>query len=310
MGDEILLHADRLCRSFHGKEIVKNVSFSLSRGEVLGLLGPNGAGKTTTMKMLSGILAPNSGTVTYCGTDLHRGRTETKRHIGYLPEEAPLYLDLTVDEFLRYCASIRLIDKAAVSAAVDEAKKRCDLSEVGSRLIGNLSKGYKQRIGIAQAIIHKPAVVILDEPTNGLDPNQIRDVRNLLRELAASSLAIIISTHVLSEVNALCNRVAIMHHGMIAYDERVVDQQQYLTVGFSAPPVEELLSLSSDIISVYPHSPARFTLATNNAQAVAKLLVEKSAQENMGLMEITPGHTALEQLFFDITCNDTLTDNV
>src|SRR5262249_26699957 len=176
------ISAQGLIRSFGAHVAVNDVTLELKRGEVLGLLGPNGAGKTTTMQMLTGNLAPSRGTVRVCGIDLQDDPVEAKGHVGYLPEVPPLYRELTVQEYLVLAAKLHRVPRARRTDAVAAAKQRCGLADVGSKLIGALSKGYQQRVGIAQAIVHAPDVVILDEPTVGLDPNQIREIRSLIRE--------------------------------------------------------------------------------------------------------------------------------
>ena len=213
---EITLSARKLTRRFGNQKIIHNVSLTLRRGEVLGLLGHNGAGKSTTMQMLSGCLLPDSGEIDICGTDLLRQPILAKRHLGYLPEMPPLYRELRVDDYLTFAARLRGIENAKVAAALAQAKQRCGLAAVGGKIIATLSKGYQQRVGIAQAIVHNPAVIVLDEPTVGLDPAQIRDIRALIRELGDRS-SVIISTHLLGEVKSLCDRVEIMQHGRLIY---------------------------------------------------------------------------------------------
>lgn len=304
MSEEILLEANELSRSFNGKKIIDGVSISLRAGEVLGLLGPNGAGKTTTLKMIAGVLAPDSGNVIVCGEDMIDKSFRAKKHIGYLPEEAPLYSDLTVDEYLDYCAGLRQVVPADRDSAVQSAKHLCDLGDVGKRLVSNLSKGYKQRIGLAQAIIHKPSLLILDEPTNGLDPNQIRDVRSLVRSLAASSQALIISTHVLSEVQALCDRVVILHHGQVAYDERLSDQNKFLHVCFATTPENTFFDQLTGVIDATTSGQNNFLLSVTDHEAAAAALVQRCASTNTVMLEMSTRQNQLEQLFFDITCND------
>ena len=216
------ISARGLTRRFGAQTAVKRVDLELNRGEVLGFLGPNGAGKTTTMQMLTGNLAPSEGEIAICGIDLLARPTAAKARIGYLPETPPLYRDLTVDEYLALAVRLHRVPRAQRREAVRRAKERCGLNDVGRKLIGTLSKGYQQRVGVAQAIAHEPDVVILDEPTVGLDPNQIRDMRALIRELG-SAHSVILSTHILPEVEAICDRVQIMHRGDIVYAETVTN---------------------------------------------------------------------------------------
>ncbi|MDV6343596.1 ABC transporter ATP-binding protein [Nitrosomonas sp. Is37] len=221
----VTISAYNLSRSF-GKHIaVHRVDLELKRGEVLGLLGPNGAGKSTTMQMLTGNLAPTSGSVQICGIDLLKNPREAKRHIGYLPENPPLYKELTVDEYLQFAARLHHIDLSRIDSVLTEVKQRCGLSNIGKRLISTLSKGYQQRVGIAQAIIHQPEVIILDEPSVGLDPNQIREIRILIRELGKSS-SVLLSTHILSELESVCDRVQIMNQGIMVFNAALAELKQ------------------------------------------------------------------------------------
>lgn len=221
----ITLSAQNLCRDYGSHTAVNKVNLQLRRGEVLGLLGPNGAGKTTTMRMLTGNLAPSTGSIEICGIDLLDKPQEAKAHLGFLPEIPPLYQDMTVDEYLLFAARLHRINKQVLPTALDNVRQRCGLEDRGKHLIGNLSKGFQQRVGIAQAIIHNPDVIILDEPTVGLDPNQMREIRKLVRELGASS-SVILSTHILSEVESVCDRVQIMHQGNMVLDETLAGLQQ------------------------------------------------------------------------------------
>lgn len=221
----VTISARGLCRNFGTHAAVREINLELKRGEVLGFLGPNGAGKTTTMRMLTGNLAPSAGSVTICGIDLLDKPRDAKARIGYLPETPPLYRELTVDEYLRFAAKLHRVSNASIGCALDQAKQRCGLSDTGKRLIGALSKGYQQRVGIAQAIIHNPDVVILDEPTVGLDPNQMREIRTLIRELGTDR-SVILSTHILPEVESVCDRVQIMHQGRMVFNDSIAGLKQ------------------------------------------------------------------------------------
>lgn len=213
-----MVRLDRLAKRFGPVHAVEGVSFSMGRGEVLGFLGPNGAGKSTTMRMLTGFITPTSGTAAVMGYDVIRHPIEVKRRVGYLPEGAPLYGDMTVLAFLRFVAAMRGLGKKAADR-IEVAVARTELEEVAHRPIETLSKGFKRRVGIAQAIMHDPPVLVLDEPTDGLDPNQKHGVRRLIREMAQDK-AIIISTHILEEVEAICTRAMIIARGRVIADER------------------------------------------------------------------------------------------
>jgi ABC-2 type transport system ATP-binding protein len=209
-----MLEVREIAKHFGAIHAVKGISFSVQKGEVLGFLGPNGAGKTTTMRMIAGFLPPNAGTAVVCGHDVQASPVEAKRNLGYLPENAPAYGSMTVTNFLLFVAEIRGFTGAARNAAVEAAIEKCRLDSVRRQSIGTLSKGYRQRVCFAQAILHDPPVLIMDEPTDGLDPNQKHTVRQMIRAMAAEK-AIIVSTHILEEVEAVCTRAIIISEGKI-----------------------------------------------------------------------------------------------
>ncbi|HXD51561.1 MAG TPA: ABC transporter ATP-binding protein, partial [Burkholderiales bacterium] len=223
---QITVSAQGLSRKFGTRTAVDGVSLELKRGEILGFLGPNGAGKTTTMQMLTGNLAPTMGSINICGVDLFDRPSAAKARIGYLPETPPLYRELMVREYVDLAARLHRVPKASRGAAVTDTLARCGLADVAKKLIGTLSKGYQQRVGIAQAIVHKPDVVILDEPTVGLDPNQIREIRNLIRELGRDR-SVILSTHILPEVESVCDRVQILHHGTTVFNDTIATLKRF-----------------------------------------------------------------------------------
>ncbi|MFO1435324.1 MAG: ATP-binding cassette domain-containing protein [Gammaproteobacteria bacterium] len=241
--DDVLIAGADLNRYFGDRHVLCNANLTLRRREVLGFLGPNGAGKSTAMRILSGVLAPSSGTVSIAGVDLLERPLQARRCIGFLPEQPPIYRELTVDEYLHYCAALHRLPRTEIKPAVERAKQRCGLSDVGMRLLGNLSKGYQQRAGIAQAIIHSPAVVILDEPTVGLDPIQIREIRTLIRDLRDEH-GILLSTHILPEVQTVCDRVILINRGRIVFDSPVTKLAASTSawrLSFKRPPTTETL---------------------------------------------------------------------
>jgi len=213
-----MIEAKSLCKSYGFFKAVDDLSFKVESGQVLGFLGPNGAGKSTTMKMLTGFLAPTSGTALINGIDVVENPVEARKNIGYLPEGAPSYGEMTVLQFLTFIARARLIAEMDVAASVEKAITKLNLSKVRHQAIDTLSKGFKRRVGLAQAIIHDPQILILDEPTDGLDPNQKREVRRLIRAMSKDKI-IIISTHILEEVAAVCNRVMIIANGRLLADD-------------------------------------------------------------------------------------------
>ncbi|GAB4296812.1 MAG: ABC transporter ATP-binding protein [Thiohalomonadaceae bacterium] len=308
MDTDTLIDVQHLTRYYGTHRAVHDLSFQVRRGEVLGFLGPNGAGKSTTMQMITGNLAPSEGRVLIDGVDLLDEPLRAKAALGYLPEQPPVYRELTVDEYLTYCARLNRIPGARVRAAVATARERCGLADVGSRLIGNLSKGYQQRVGIAQAIIHAPAVVILDEPTVGLDPIQIREIRHLIRELSAEH-SVILSTHILPEVQATCDRVQIINKGELVLADSIDGltrrmQHAALRVVLRFPPAVDKLHAIAGVQEVERLEEGRFRLhhapEVNPAEAVAAAAV----QHGWGLLELTPEHASLEDIFVQLTRND------
>jgi len=306
---EITVDARAISRSFGSHAAVREVDLTLRRGEVLGLLGPNGAGKTTTMQMLTGNLAPSAGSIAICGRDLIDEPVAAKRHIGYLPEQPPLYRDLTVDEYLGLAARLHRVPRARVAAAVDTAKTRCGLADTGRKLIGTLSRGFQQRVGIAQALVHEPDVVILDEPTVGLDPNQIREIRALIRELAAGR-TIVLSTHILSEVEAVCDRVEIMHEGRLVYGDAIAAldaraRGRQLHLALRHPPEIATLAAVNGVAGVEPVGDGVFLVNRDPEVDPTAALVTQSVADGWGLYEIGPAHTRLEDVFMRLTRSGT-----
>ena len=307
MSEEILVHIEHLYRYYSLTCAVSDVSFDLAKGEVLGFLGPNGAGKSSTMQIITGNLAPSAGKISIGGIDLLDQPKRAKRDIGYLPEQPPVYRELTVNEYLHYSAKLNRISRNAISRAVATAKDRCGLGEVGTRLIGNLSKGYQQRVGIAQAIIHTPPVVVLDEPTVGLDPIQIREIRTLIRELGKEH-GIILSTHILPEVQATCNRVQIINKGKLVFEDSTAGLEQRMNATsliaafHTAPDITTLRQIPGvDRIEQLSSGRIRIHYGTDDP---AEALVEQAASQGWRLYELSPERRSLEQIFIDLTCSE------
>ncbi len=319
MTDNILIKVEQLTRYYGAQSAgntvrpaVDNISFNVRRGEVLGFLGPNGAGKSTTMRMITGNLAPSHGRIVINGTDILDQPKKAKADIGFLPELPPLYRELTVNEYLQFCARLNRIPSDKQSTAIDSAKARCGLADVGKRLIDNLSKGYQQRVGIAQAIIHSPAVVILDEPTVGLDPIQIREIRHLIRELS-NEHSVILSTHILPEVQATCDRVQIINQGRLVLNDSIEGliqrmQTSSLRLRTKNRTDNNILLATEGVVAVHvvdedcvqiKHKPE-----INPAAAIAKITVEQGWE----LLELTPERRSLEEIFVDITTAEQTAD--
>jgi len=306
----VTVEANDLTRAYGGRAVVSDVNFNLNKGEVLGFLGPNGAGKSTTMKMLTGNLAPTAGTVKICGIDMIENPKEAKALIGYLPETPPLYRELTVDEMLALSARIHGIPRAKVKRAVDVAKERTGLTEMGKRLCENLSTGYQQRVGIAQAIIHHPMVVVLDEPTRGLDPIQIRDIRALIKELGGEH-SVILSTHILPEVEMVCDRVQIIHQGKLVFSGEIDAlkrnrQSNRLLVGLRQASARESLLSVPGVTEVEEADGLLRVRFAENVEGVAEAIVQASVASGWGLYQIAPDVTSLEDVFLHLTHQEDL----
>ncbi|SDX81126.1 ABC-2 type transport system ATP-binding protein [Allochromatium warmingii] len=297
---DTLVRATALSRQFGQHSALSDVELCLERGQVLGLLGANGAGKTTCLRLLSGLLAPTAGRIEILGIDLVRQPLAAKRHLGYLPERPPLYPELRVDEYLTYCARLQRLPRRAIAEAVATAKQRCGLDEHGRRLIATLSRGYRQRLGLAQAILHRPAVLILDEPTEGLDPVQMRELRGLIRELAQDA-GIILSSHLLPEVQAVCDRVMILHQGRVRLDAAIQTSRptNRWRVQLGEPLAVEALKLLAPVAEAQALGSNRFQIelceGTNSADLARALLLAE-----LDLCELAPERSDLERTFFDL----------
>ncbi len=289
--------------SFHA---VQDLSLKLQRGEILGLLGPNGAGKSTSMRIISGNTAPTSGRVQLNGIDLHSQPLQAKASLGYLPEQPPLYRDMTIGEYLDFCAQLHQIPRSQTKAAIHEAMEKCGLKDMQRRLIGNLSKGYQQRVGIAQAIIHKPDIIILDEPTSGLDPNQIMEIRDLIRELGDEH-GVILSTHILPEVQSICSRVMVLNKGRVAFSDSIDNitgtKPSSLLFRLEQPPgLDEISSIPGlGAVEALPDGQYRVGL---NAEPALSNISRQLVSKGWGLSEFIPERHTLEQVFARLTMDE------
>lgn len=299
------LKALGLTRLFGPNKAVNNVSFELSKGEVLGFLGPNGAGKSTTMRMLTGNLAPTEGQVEICGINIIEEPKLAKANIGYLPEMRPLYKEFRVNEFLRIAAKLHNIPAKKINSSIDIAMEKCGLTHMSNRLIENLSNGYQQRVGIAQAIIHNPEIVILDEPTVGLDPIQIREIRKLIKEIGKEH-SVILSTHILPEVEIVCDRVQIIDKGNLVFHGSIDDLKQQrrgnkLLVGFKKTPTLKKLQSLFDIVKIEKQEDLLHVIQFKNLDFDMEKFIQVCVKEKLGLFQVSPHITSLEDTFVQLT---------
>src|SRR5882672_1637070 len=305
----LMIEVAGLTKIYGSRAAVSGIDFSVSKGEILGFLGPNGAGKTTTMRVLTGYVPPTSGTARVGGFDVQDSPIEVKKRIGYLPEHPPLYTEMLVRPFLRFVARLRGVTSKEQNARVDRAIDRCGLQPVAGRLIGNLSKGYQQRVGLAQAILHDPDVLILDEPTVGLDPSQIREIRQLIKSFAGEH-TVILSTHILAEVTMTCNRVLIINEGRIAADETMETmaarggstRRVALRLARVADATEGQIRTIPGVLNVRREDgqDASFVVETEGARDVREQIAERAVSQGWGLLEMRPVTRSLEDIFIGI----------
>jgi ABC-2 type transport system ATP-binding protein len=305
-----------LTKLYGEEKAIDDISFDVKTGEILGFLGPNGAGKTTTMKIITCYMPPSAGTVTVNDCDIANMSLEVRRKIGYLPELNPLYLDMNVLEYLEYSAQLHKMGKTQIRQRMREMVEVCGLSGVRHKDIGELSKGYRQRVGLAQAMIHDPEVLILDEPTSGLDPNQIVEIRNLIRKLG-SAKTVILSTHILSEVQATCDRVIIINDGKIAADG-TPDQLQHEFRGSDIISLELKANVENGMTEIFPKVKAlahvenvqyqnpspgihRLLITAAKGSDIREDLFRQAVSEKWLLLEIHREATSLEEVFHKLT---------
>ena len=297
----IRLH--QVSKKYGDQQAVNQISFEVSKGQVVGFLGPNGAGKSTTMKMITGIIQPDQGFIEVCGMQVKGESLATKKKIGYLPEHNPLYLDMYVREYLAMIASFHSMGNA--DKKIQEAIEKTGLRLESNKEIGQLSKGYRQRVGLAAAILHDPEVLILDEPTTGLDPNQILEIRSLIRQLGKEK-TILFSSHILQEVEAICDHVVIIHRGNIVANESMgaiqsLQDQQHITVQFSGPVTSEALMTLPGIQEVESNKQGGWILKTAGSVDLSKELMSFALQHNLNIVSLQAQTRQLEDVFKELT---------
>jgi ABC-2 type transport system ATP-binding protein len=309
-----------LSKYYGTSKAVDDISFEVHSGEILGFLGPNGAGKTTSMRMITCYLTPNAGSIKVEGRDVQTDSLEVRKLVGYLPEQNPLYLDMNVVEHLEYSALLQGVQRPMISRKIREMIDVCGLGEMKHKGIGQLSKGYRQRVGLATAMIHDPKVLILDEPTSGLDPNQIVEIRSLIKNLGKEK-TVVLSTHILPEVQATCNRVVIINRGKIVADGPIQDLQRSLhggervimeievsdgqsfemvSVQLKAIPAVEQVSLIAEQDGV-----KKFSIETMGATDIRRDLFRLCVEKGWGMLELHREQTSLEDIFRQLTSDST-----
>ncbi len=302
---------ENLTKSYGEQKAVNNISFEIKTGEVVGFLGPNGAGKSTTMKMITCFMAPSGGDVRLDNLSIKSDQEEIKRKIGYLPENNPLYLDMPIIDYLRFSAEIQGVEKSLISKRIGEMVDKCGLEVERHKKIGELSKGYRQRVGLAQAMIHDPEVLILDEPTTGLDPNQIVEIRKLIKELGQEK-TVILSSHILSEVEATCDRILIIKRGRIVADgtsntlRQQAQGQELLTIQIEGASQDELnkalLGLPSvERVNAISGKSDSFTVQSKPDISSRKEIFDLCVANKWYLLEMSGIETSLEDVFRELT---------
>ncbi len=284
---------------------VKDVSFEINEKGVTGLLGSNGAGKSTTMNIICGVLNQTQGDVFINGVNLRENPVEAKKNIGFLPQQPPLYTDLTVGEYLRHAAFLRLVEPDKVHEAIDLALEKCSITHFRDRLIKNLSGGYQQRVGIAQAIVHNPQFVVLDEPTNGLDPNQIVDIRNLIRDIAKHH-AVLLSTHILSEVQAICDNIYMIESGKLVFSGTMEEFDNYVApesfiVEFANSPSKEVLENLTENNGIEALEDGSYRIFLKDDISITEKYIQESVKQNWNLKNIYVERASLSEIFAQLS---------
>jgi len=300
-----ILKISHLSHKYSSTWAIRDINLEVDQTGIIGLLGSNGAGKSTTMNIMCGVLNQTEGDVYIDGINMQQEPEEAKKLIGFLPQTPPLYLDLTVDEYLTHCAWLRLVPDDKVKSALEDAKERCGISHFSQRLIKNLSGGYRQRVGIAQAIIHRPKLVVLDEPTNGLDPNQIVEVRALIREIAEDR-TVVFSSHILSEIQVLCDEITMIEGGKIVFADTMTAFNNYMEPHsvllhmVNPPPAEELLEIKgANRVDFLTERQVRVFF--NGDQEITQRIIETSVRKDWQLMEITLDKSSIDEIFAQLS---------
>jgi ABC-2 type transport system ATP-binding protein len=300
-----IVRVEDLSHQYSKDWAIQNISFEIKKNRILGLLGSNGAGKSTTMNILCGVLNQTHGNIFIDGINLKENPVEAKKLIGFLPQTPPLHLDLTVNEYLIHCAELRHVKKEDLQNAVEKAKEKCGIAHFSHRLIKNLSGGYRQRVGIAQAIIHEPKLVVLDEPTNGLDPNQILEVRNLIKKISEDK-AVIFSSHILSEVQATCQDIRMIENGHMVFADTLDAFNNYieadkLTASFENPPTIEALTAIDEVTVAVYLSPKKVQITFKGTQEITEKIIALSIRNNWRLREIQFEKVSLDEIFAQLS---------
>ncbi|OIQ00449.1 hypothetical protein AUK40_00170 [Candidatus Wirthbacteria bacterium CG2_30_54_11] len=311
----MMIKVQKLNKFYGSFRALSDVSFEVKTGEIMGFLGPNGAGKTTTMKILAGYMPPSSGTAWINDLNIEEQSLSVRQNVGYLPEANPLYTDFTVEETLRYISEVRQIDKDAVAQAIDKVVRQCGLAGVYYKPIEQLSKGFRQRVGLAQALIHEPSILILDEPTVGLDPKQIIEIRELIKNIGASR-TVLLSTHILQEVHAICDKVTIISGGRIVASDTPEGLQQkseeqvlgslYVKMAGTIREVESALKTVKGVTSVTKKDQEKkningYTVQIEKGADIRNDIFRLAKEKDLQLFELTPEKASLEDVFLELT---------
>ncbi|WP_276480688.1 gliding motility-associated ABC transporter ATP-binding subunit GldA [Paraflavitalea pollutisoli] len=301
------IEVNQLTKKYGEQKAVDAITFKVDKGEIVGFLGPNGAGKSTTMKIITGYLQPDDGAVTVCGIDVLKHPLDSKKKIGYLPEANPLYFDMYVREYLEFIADVHGV--ADKKKKIEEVIETVGLTLESKKRVGQLSKGYKQRVGLAAALIHDPEVLILDEPTTGLDPNQIIEIREVIKKLGQQK-TVLFSSHILQEVEAICDRVVIINRGRLVADNNVdqlinqPEKEEVLKVSFREALEPAWLERLSSVRSVNKVSTYEWELFCHNMQEARRQLMELALQQNLNIVSLQSGTQSLEEVFRSLTNNN------